>query len=139
MKAIEIEPGPTRDLRLETYGGLPICSLVPSWWWLWLIGNSPTEPKSRTLSLRKGPLCGRGNTRIDHCNGTGRAFGFEYFFAKIKSNMKATNRLRQRTARSAPWGSPLPLVKTKSGEPGSAVDRVGMVSQQRIALAATTS
>src|SRR6267154_6214465 len=53
--------------------------------------------------------------------------------------MKATNRLRRRTARSAPWGSPLPFVKTKSGEPGSAVDRVGMVSQQRVALAATTS
>src|SRR6267154_659776 len=53
--------------------------------------------------------------------------------------MKATNRLRRRTARSVPWGSPLPLVKTKSGEPGSAVDRVRMVSQQRVALAATTS
>src|SRR6267154_194804 len=53
--------------------------------------------------------------------------------------MKAINRLRRYTARSALWGSPLPLVKTKSGEPGSAVDRVGMVSQQRVALAATTS
>src|SRR6267154_359041 len=53
--------------------------------------------------------------------------------------MKATNRLRRRTARSAPWGSPLPLVKTKSGEPGSAVYRVGMGSQQRVALAAATS
>src|SRR6267154_2805533 len=93
----------------------------------------------RTLSLRKGPLCGRGNPRIDHCNGTGRAFGFRKIFAKIKPNMKATNRLRRRTARSALWGSPLPLVKTKSGEPGSAVDRVGMVSQQRVALATTTS
>ena len=36
-------------------------------------------------------------------------------------------------------GYPLPLVKTKSGEPGSAVVRVGMVSQQRVAFAATTS
>src|SRR6267154_5973299 len=59
--------------------------------------------------------------------------------ANIKPNMKATNRLRRHTARSAPWGSPLPLVKTKSGEPGSPVVRVGMVSQQRAAFTATTS
>jgi len=30
--------------------------LVPSWWWYWLLANSTTEPKSRTLSLRKGNL-----------------------------------------------------------------------------------
>src|SRR5437867_1166321 len=53
--------------------------------------------------------------------------------------MKATNRMRRRTARSAPWGSSLPVVKTKSEEPGSAVDRVGVVSRQRIAFAATSS
>src|SRR6267154_1706233 len=56
---------------------------------------------------------------------------FLNFFAKIKPNMKATSRLRRRTARSALWGSPLPLVKTQSGEPGSTVDRVGMVPRRR--------
>ena len=59
--------------------------------------------------------------------------------AKIKSNMKATNRRRRRTARSAPWGSPLPLVKTKSGGPGSTVDRVEVVPQQRVDFAAAPS
>src|SRR6267154_900552 len=53
--------------------------------------------------------------------------------------MKATNRLRRRTACSALWGSPLPLVKTQSGEPGSTVDRVGMVPRRRIAFADASS
>src|SRR6267154_911403 len=53
--------------------------------------------------------------------------------------MKTTNRLRRRTARSALWGSPLPLVKTQSGEPGSAVDRVGMVPRRRVAFADASS
>src|SRR6267154_2704515 len=66
-------------------GGLPICSLVPSWWWFWLIVNSPTEPKSRTLSLRKGPLCGRGNNRPLQRNRKGIRFLMS--LAKIKSNM----------------------------------------------------
>src|SRR3989442_1474622 len=52
--------------------------------------------------------------------------------------MKATNRRRRRTAHSAPWGSPLPLVKTKSGEPSIAVDRGGVVSQRLDAFAATS-
>src|SRR6266516_2095292 len=59
--------------------------------------------------------------------------------AKIKSKMKATNRMRRRTARSAPWGSSLPLVKTQSEEPGSAVDRGRMVLQRRVPFAATSS
>ena len=53
--------------------------------------------------------------------------------------MKATNRMRRHTAQSAPWGSSLPLIKTKSGEPGNAVDRFGVVSQRRVAFAATPS
>ena len=36
-------------------------------------------------------------------------------------------------------GSSLPLVKTKSGEPGNAVDRLGVVSRQRVAFAAAPS
>src|SRR3989441_2370458 len=60
--------------------------------------------------------------------------------AKIKSNMtKDINKMRRRTARSAMWGSPLPLVKTQSGEPGSAVDRGGLVPQRRTAFDAATS
>src|SRR2546425_5985984 len=45
--------------------------------------------------------------------------------------MKGTPKLRRRTAQSATWGSPLPLVKTQSGEPGGAVDRGGLVPQRR--------
>src|SRR3989441_4109996 len=60
--------------------------------------------------------------------------------AKIKSNMtKDINKMRRRTAQSATWGSPLPLVKTQSGEPGSAVDRGGLVPQRRAAFAAASS
>src|SRR3989442_13308561 len=52
--------------------------------------------------------------------------------AKIKSNiMKGTTKLWRRTAQNATWGSPLPLVKTQSGEPGGAVDRGGLVPQRR--------
>src|SRR6267154_1804143 len=66
-------------------GGLPICSLVPSWWWFWLIVNSPTEPKSRTLSLRKGPLFDRGNRPLRRNR---KGIRFLMSFANIKSNMK---------------------------------------------------
>src|SRR5437867_11550998 len=45
--------------------------------------------------------------------------------------MKGTTKLWRRTAQSATWGSPLPLVKTQSGEPGGAVDRGGLVPQRR--------
>src|SRR2546425_8950431 len=47
--------------------------------------------------------------------------------------------MRRRTAQSATWGSPLPLVKTQSGEPGSAVDRGGLVPQRRTAFDAASS
>ena len=43
-----------------------------------------------------------------------------------------------RTARSAPCGFSLPLVKTKSGKPGNAVDQVGVVSQRRVAYCCHT-
>src|SRR2546425_6553109 len=53
--------------------------------------------------------------------------------------MTETTKMRQRTALSATWGSPLPLVKTQSGEPGSAVDRGGLVPQRRTAFDAASS
>src|SRR3989442_3104861 len=48
-----------------------------------------------------------------------------------QARAKDTTKMRQRTAQSATWGSPLPLVKTHSGEPGGAVDRGGLVPQRR--------
>src|SRR3989441_10883632 len=53
--------------------------------------------------------------------------------------MTDTTKMRRHTARSAMWGSPLPLVKTQSGEPGSAVDRGGLVPQQRTAFDVASS
>src|SRR5437899_9136803 len=53
--------------------------------------------------------------------------------------MTDTTKMRPRTARSATWGPPLPLVKTQSGEPGSAVDRGALVPRRRTAFDAASS
>src|SRR6267154_1025650 len=47
--------------------------------------NSPTEPKSRTLSLRKGPLFGRRNRPLRRNR---KGIRFLMSLANIKSNMK---------------------------------------------------
>src|SRR3989442_10695740 len=53
--------------------------------------------------------------------------------------MKAKSKMKRRTARIATWGSPLGLVKTQSGKPGSAVDRGGLVPLRRAEFAAASS